>query len=268
MPEISPQAIVANPAGLADDVQVGPFAVLGPDVTVGAGTIISAGATLVGRTRVGRNCRLLPGCIVGCEPTPGDGAPRGGGTCTIGDNNTVREHVTVEAGLAAGQSGTMLGPNNLLMVGCHVGHNAVLEGDGIFANFTRIGHDARIERFVRTSGLTNISPGATVGAYTFTTGYAGVSGDAPPFAIVQGLPCRVRCVNTENLRRCGFDARAIATLKDAFRLLFDEDSAPPGESRLAQVERQFAHDEHVRALVASLRRSAARPQADETQEEA
>ncbi len=253
MPKISSKAIVSNPAGLADDVEVGPFSFIGPDVVVAAGVVIANNVTITGRTRIGRSCRLFPGCVVGCTPTKSDAA--GVGPCRIGANNIIREHVTIESGLDE-KTGTILGDNNMLMVGCHVGHDADLAGEGLFANFTRIEHHARIEKYVRTSGFTSIAPYVTVGAYTFTTGYSGIDRDAPPFAIVQGYPFCVRNINKENLRRCGFTPQTIDFLKKAFRMIFNGRTPLPDPEQLSAVEQAF-DDEHVAELVASLRRSAA-----------
>lgn len=259
MANISPKAIVLNPAGLAGDVQVGPFTFIGPEVSVGPGTTVGNSVTITGRTRIGARCDFLPGCIIGCPPNKGNDADAPAGPCAIGDGNVIREHVIIEAGApAADAPGTVIGENNLLMVGCQVAHDAELEGEGIFANCTRVEHHARVEKFVRTSAFTNVMPFATVGAYTFTTGYACVDRDAPPYAIVQGYPFRVRSVNTENLRRCGFDRHSIEALKQAFRILFDERAEFPGADQLCSVERSF-DDQHVRYLVDSIRRSSASP---------
>ena len=256
MSVISPKAIVENPSGLAQDVQVGPFAYIGPEVLIEAGTEVCNNVTIIGRTRIGPRCRLFPGCVIGSRPAEPQAPPAGAAPaveCTLGAGNFVREHVCIEAGLDASGGGTLIGENNLLMVGC-----CVCAGQGIFANFTRVGRQARIEKYVRTSGLTHIADYATVGAYTFTTGYAGIDRDAPPYAIVQGLPFRVRSVNSENLRRCGFEAKAIETLKKAFRLIFADWESQPPPGLLTQVLKNF-DGEHVRYLVEFLRRSGASP---------
>ncbi len=256
MPEISPKAVVARPDGLADDVVVGPFSYLGPEVAVGAGTVIASNVTILGKTRIGPNCRLFPGCVIGM---PAQGLTDDqGGTCEIDADNVIREHVTIEAGADPDGPGTLIGTSNMLMVGCHVGHDARLTGEGLFANFTRIKHHCRIEEFVRTSGFTDILAYATVGAYTFTTGYASIDRDAPPYAIVQGIPFRVRSVNVTNLQRCGFDSELIAALKSAFRALFNgaADFPPPG--KLDEVQQSYK-SQHIDFLVESLRCSAASP---------
>ncbi len=256
MPAISRKAEVLNAAGLAEDVRVGPFSYIGPEVTVGAGTVIANNVTLTGKTRIGARCRLFPGCVVGCAPAGGN--EETAGICTLGDGNVIREHAIIESGAGAGGAGSMLGANNLVMVGCQIAHDAAVTDEGLFANFTRIEHHARVEAFVRTSGFTVVRAYATVGAYSFTTGYASIDFDVPPYAIVQGLPSRVRCVNTQNLRRCGFDGEAIEMLKGAFRILFDGKGRFPDAQRLQAAEKAF-DNEHVRNLVRSLRQSAASP---------
>ncbi|HET6426949.1 MAG TPA: hypothetical protein VFJ30_00955, partial [Phycisphaerae bacterium] len=226
-----------------------------PDVTVGAGTVLHNSVTVVGVTSLGAGCELFPGCVAGAPPAAVPEAR--GGACRIGDRNILREHVFIEAG-AGGGPGTFLGDVNLLMVGCHVGHDARIEGEGIFANFTQIDPHGRIEKFVRTSGLTSVGSYATVGAYTFTTGYASVEADVPPYAIVQGLPSHVRCVNVENLRRCGFDEETIRLLKASFRALFNGRGDAPSPRMLQEVL-EGQDNEHVRYLVESLRSSLASP---------
>ncbi len=251
---ISPKAEVANPAALASDVRVGAFTLIGPDVTVGAGTVIHNNVTLTGVTRVGADCEIFPGAVVGCAAAH----TAGGGRCVIGDENTIREHVIIEAGESPDSPGTQLAHRNLLMVGCQIGHDASLADEGIFANFTRIDPFARIEEFVRTSGFTFVADHAAVGAYTFTTGYARIESDAPPFAIMQGLPILPRTVNSENLRRCGFDADVIAHTKAAFRILFAGDEAFPSAEKLAEVEASFSGDA-IAQLIESIRLAAASP---------
>lgn len=253
MPELSPKAVVHNPAGLAEDVQVGPFSYLGPDVTAEPGVVIANNVTVTGHTRLGRGCRLFPGCIIG---TAAGGDRPGSDRCVIEPNTTIREHVTIEAGTTP--AGTVVGANSLLMVGCQVGHDAVTEANGIFANFTRIEHHAHVEKFVQTSGFATVSPYATVGAYTYTTGYAIIDRDAPPFAIADGFPFRVRSVNDEKLHRCGFTPEAVGEIKHAFRMIFNGEAVFPTESQLAQAEQQFG-GEHVRFLLAFIRRSVASP---------
>ena len=214
MPEISKLAIVEPSAQLADDVRVGPFCYIGPNVRIESGCVIDNNVTITGRTTLGERNRVFPMAVLG---TSEDGSAETG-ELLIGEANVIREHVTIYAGKT---QPTRIGTDNLVMIACQIGASAQVGNHGIFVNSTQIGPDAIIEDYVRTSAFIVIEPGVTVGAYTFTLGYAEIDRDAPPFAMVQGSPFRVRGVNSENLKRCGFGQDDIRLLKSAFRELFD-----------------------------------------------
>jgi UDP-N-acetylglucosamine acyltransferase len=213
MPDISSHAIVEPTAQLADDVRVGPFTYIGPDVRIGPACIIANNVTITGKTTLGQNSRVFPMAIIA---TPADAA-HSPGECIIGPKNAIREHVTIYTGPGGP---TRIGKDNLIMVGSQIGPGASVSDHGIFANCTRIGARCNIEPYVRTSAFTIIDAGVTIGAYTFTAGYVHVDHDAPPFAMLQGAPFRVRCVNTQNLQRCGFGDDDIRQLKAAFHKLY------------------------------------------------
>ncbi|MFP4105019.1 MAG: hypothetical protein ACLFVU_02920 [Phycisphaerae bacterium] len=214
MPKISPKAIVEDSAVLADDVCVGPFCYIGPDVTLESGVIVETNVTIIGQTTIGKQTHVFPMAVIGATPEGADEP----GSCLIGQANSIREHVTVYSGM---QTPTRIGRNNLLMIETTVGPQATIGDHIVVANGSQIGQDAIIDEYVRMSGFTSIEPGVHVGAYTFTAGYVGVDRDAPPFAMIQGYPFRVRGVNTHNLRACGFGESDIKALKNAFRELFN-----------------------------------------------
>jgi UDP-N-acetylglucosamine acyltransferase len=214
MANISPLAIVESGAKLASDVTVGPFAYIGSKVSIAAGCVIDNNATITGSTRIGVRTHVFPLAVVGAPAKSGHDA----GPCIIGEACEIREHVVITAGL---KTPTKIGNDNLIMIGGFVGAGALVGDHGIFANGTLVGPDAKVEDYVRTSAFAVVEPGMTVGAYTFIAGYAAIDCDAPPYAIVQGVPLRVRGVNTENLKRCGFGEGDIRAIKDAFRILFD-----------------------------------------------
>jgi len=246
MPRISRHAIVEKGARLADDVQVEAFACIGPEVSAGPGCLIGAGATLTGRTTLGAKCRVFPLAIVGAAPP--DAPPGQAGQCLLGEANAVREHVTICAGAGAP---TRIGNDNLIMIGCLVGPGAVIGDHGIFANYTHIDASSVVEDYVRTSAFTSVLPGSRVGAYSMLAGYTSVEGAAPPFAMLQGDPFRVRGVNTENLRRCGFGDDDIRALKDAFRQLFNGSTGRPDEKLVRKFLARKDLNVHVRRLLES-----------------
>ena len=243
MPQISRYAVAESGAHLAEDVQVGPFAYVGPEVVLGPGCVLDAGATVTGRTSLGAKCRVFPMAVVGAAP---EGSPVG--QCVMGEANTIREHVTVCGGA---EEPTRIGNDNLIMIGCLIGPGVIIGDHGIFTNYTHVSGPSVIEDYVRTSAFTTVLPGARVGAYSFLAGYTGIEGTAPPFAMLQGYPYRVRGVNTENLRRCGFGDDDIRALKEAFRQLFNGTAGRPEEKLIRKMLAQKDLNPHVRRMIES-----------------
>jgi len=241
MPTISPNAVVEAAAELADDVVVGPFSYVGPHVRIAAGCRIANNVTLTGRTTLGARSRIFPLAVIGAAP-PG---AAGDGECILGEANAVREHVTIHAGL---DRPTRIGNHNLLMIASTIGPGAVVGNQGIFDNCSSIGAGAAVEDYVRMSGFAAVAPSVRVGAYSFVAGYVLVERDAPPYAMLQGFPVRVRGVNTRNLKACGFGEDDIHALKAAFRELFNGDGAAAGEA-LARLDATAELNPCVRRLV-------------------
>jgi UDP-N-acetylglucosamine acyltransferase len=246
MPRISPHAIIEKGAHLADDVTVGPFSYIGPHVRVGAGCVIENNVTLIGQTVLGQNNRVFPMCVIG---TGADGHPDG--ACVVGDANAIREHVTICGGR---KEPTRVGRDNLIMIDCHLGAGAAVGDHCIFANCTHVGDGGKVEDYVRTSAFTTVEPGSKVGAYTFIAGFTGIDRDAPPFAMVQGFPFRVRGVNTQNLKRCGFGEEDIQALKQAFHEIYSGEDGHPNEEAIAKIARLPKANPHVLKLLETVRR--------------
>jgi len=250
MPAISPLAVVETGAKLADDVHVGPFVYVGPEVRAAAGCVIESNATITGRTELGPGTHVFPLAVVGASLEPAGTA----GRCVVGRHNVIREHVTIYAGPGGGM--TQIGQDNLIMVACRIGPGARVGSQEIFANCTDIGAGACIEDYVRTSGFTVIADGARVGAYSFVAGFAHVVGDVPPYAMLQGDPCRVRGVNTENLKRCGFSEEDIRALKLAFRRIYAGAGETPDMDAVAEALADRRANEHVRRFAQGIQDSA------------
>lgn len=241
MAKISPQATVEPGATLADDVVVEPFACIGSEVTLEAGCVIKNNATVTGKTRLGEKCIIFPLAVIG--PTEDPAQPRG--QCVIGDGCSIREHVTIYGG---SDEPTRIGRGNLIMIGSQIGSGAQVGSHGIFANFTQIDTGAVVEDFVRTSGFSHITAGMRVGAYTFISGYTRIERPAPPFAMVQGTPCRVRGVNTQNLKRCGFNDADVRALKSAFREIYNGEGGRARPDAVRELLTRKNLNSHVRTL--------------------
>jgi UDP-N-acetylglucosamine acyltransferase len=256
MPEISPKAVVAETAELADDVVVGPFCHIGPEVRIASGCVIQNNATIVGRTTLGQGCRVFPLTVIGA-PAPGRADA---GECVLGVANAVREHVTICAGA---ETPTRIGNHNLIMIASQVGAGAVVGDHGIFDNCSRIGTGAVVGDYVRTSGFAVVADGARLGSYSFVAAFGGVVNDAPPYAMLQGFPVRIRGVNSRNLKACGFGGDDIQALKSAFRELFNgpEGRVNPDALRRLAADRDL--NPCVRKLVEAVRSAGAEEAGDD-----
>jgi len=256
MPEISPRAVVAETAELADDVVVGPFCHVGPEVRIASGCVIQNNVTLVGRTTLGQGCRVFPLAVIGAPAAD----RTGGGECILGEANAIREHVTICAG---SETPTRIGNHNLIMIASQVGSGAVVGDHGIFDNCSRIGTGAVVGDYVRTSGFAVVGDGARLGAYSFVAAFGGVVHDAPPYAMLQGFPVRVRGVNTRNLRACGFDGEDIQALKRAFRELFNGPENQVNPDALGRLAGEKDLNPHVRKLLEAVAAADAREAGDD-----
>ena len=221
-PLIHPTAVIDPRAELAEGVRVGPYAVIGSDVWIGPDCSIGAHVVLEGRVRMGRGNRLFPGACIGMEPQDlkYTGDPTG---VEIGDDNTIREYVTLNRA-THGLENTRIGNGNLLMAYSHLGHNCAL-GDGIvIANGVAVaGHVVIGDRAV-IGGVLGIHQFVHVGTLAMVGGMSRIERDVPPFCIVEGHPSRVRALNRIGLQRSGLHeldgGRQLEELKRAWSAIY------------------------------------------------
>ncbi len=209
-----------NPrAELGRDVEVGPFSVIDEHVKIGDGAIIKNNVTITGNTIIGKNNIILPNAVVGSEPQ--DLKYHGEQTkLTVGDNNVIRECVTINTGTEFGGGETVIGNDNFLMACCHIAHDCIIEDDVLITNGTLLGGHIKIEKSAKLMGVVGIQPFVTIGKHAYVGGHARIVQDVPPYTIVEGNPARVRQVNVIGLERDGFSKERIDALEDAFRRIF------------------------------------------------
>lgn len=245
-------AYVHPDAELADDVVVGPFSVVGPDVKIGKGTRLMNNVTIEGRTTLGENNLVFPSAVIGAIPQ--DLKYAGGDTrLEIGDGNTFRECVTVNLGTEFGGWLTKIGNENLFMACSHVGHDCQIGDRTILANTALLAGHCCIEDDAKIMGLVGLQQFTTVGQHAYVGGLSRVVQDVPPFMMVAGDPAKVHRVNVIGLERAGASEQRIEAIRDAYRLLF----RPNVLNRSQVVEQLDAQDdltEDVRYLVDFLKR--------------
>ncbi len=216
--KVHPTAAVDPGAALADDVEIGGFAVVGSDVVIGAGTIIQSHVVLEGPVRIGARNVIGHGSIIGGPPQDLGFKAETRSSVEIGDDNVIREHCTIHRG-TANDSATTLGNGNLLMAGAHLGHNCRV-GDGvIIANNCLLGGYVSIDDRAFLGGGTTFHQNVHVGRLVITQGSSAFSKDIPPFLLAAERNF-VFGVNNLGLRRAGMSAAERDEIKRAFKLLY------------------------------------------------
>lgn len=216
---IHPTAIIHPDARLAPDVEVGPWTMIGADVEIGAGTVIESHVVIKGPTRIGERNHIYQFSTIG-EATP-DLKYKGEATClVIGDDNTIREGVTIHRGTVQDRSETTIGNHNLLMAYVHIGHDSVVANHCILVNNTALAGHVHIGDWAILSGFTLVHQYCHIGAHSFTGMGTALGKDLPAFVMATGNPAEAKSVNAEGLRRRGFERADIATIQKAFKILY------------------------------------------------
>lgn len=250
---IHPTAIVRPGAQLAEGVSVGPFSVVGDQVTVGEATWIGPHVIVEGRTRIGRNNRIFQFASIGAPPQ--DKKYAGEDTAVeIGDGNTIREYVTINRGTALDAGVTRVGNDNWIMAYVHFAHDCQIGSHAIFANLSQLAGHVHIGDWAILGGNTIVHQFVKVGAHSFTGMGTYLDRDLPPFVKAAGNMAKPYGINSEGLRRRGFSAETIAALKRAYRTLYR--SGLGADEIRRELETQGAGCAEVRALLEFLDGSA------------
>jgi UDP-N-acetylglucosamine acyltransferase len=216
--KIHSTAVVHPWARIGAGVQIGPYAVIGPEVVLGDGCEIGSHVLIDGITTIGNNNRIFHGASVGSEPQ--DLKYNGGRTrLVIGDENVIREFVTINTATADGEA-TLIGSNCLLMAYSHVAHNCVLGDYVILANSVNLAGHVLVDDHAIIGGVTPVHQFVRIGKHAFIGGGSRVEKDVPPFIKIAGNPPAVYGVNSVGLARRGFSEERRITIKKIHKLIY------------------------------------------------
>lgn len=215
---IHPTAVIHPGAELHPTVQIGAYAVIGDNVKVGADTVIGAHAVLEGPIEIGARNQIFPGAAIGLAPQ--DRKYNGALTWVkIGDDNQIREYVTINRATGAGEA-TVIGNGNLLMAYTHVAHNCSIGDSVVIANGVALAGHVHIESKATIGGVLGIHQFVHIGRLAMVGGMSRIDRDVPPYMLIEGNPGRVRSLNLVGLKRSGMTASDLGLLKKAFRTLY------------------------------------------------
>lgn len=216
---IDSRAIIDPGARLADNVKVGPWSVIGPGVEIDEGTVIESHVVLKGPTSIGKNNHIFQFSSVG-GATPDlkyQGEPT---TLVIGDNNVIREGVTIHRGTVQDRGETTIGDDNLIMAYAHVGHDSVIGNHCILINNAALAGHVHVDDWAILGGFTLVHQFCKIGAHCFTGMGSAIGKDVPAYVMVNGNPAAAKSINAEGLRRRGFSKDEISAVNKAFKLVY------------------------------------------------
>jgi len=212
-------AVVAPGARVADGVEIGPYSIVGEHVAIGPGCVIGPHCVIDGHTTIGRDNTFYRFCSIGGVPQDKkySGEPT---RLEIGDGNTVREYVTINTGTAQDVGVTRLGDDNWIMAYVHIAHDCQIASHTVIANAVQLAGHIHIDDWAIVGGLSASHQFVRIGAHTMVGGTSSIRQDIPPYVMGAGDPFRPVGINSEGLSRRGFPPEVIASLKEAYKILY------------------------------------------------
>lgn len=257
-PQIHPSSVVEPGASIDDDVTIGPLCYVGDKTAIGSGTRLTNHVSILGKTTIGRDNTIWPNATIGADPQDlkFDGEES---NLFIGNNNDIRESVTIHPGTANGGGVTRIGHDNLIMVGAHIAHDCLLSNHILLTNIVQLAGHIVIGDHAIIGGATAVHSYVSIGQFAFVGGMTRVTKDVPPFMTVEGNPATVRGVNSIGLERNQFSSNHINRLKEAWKRLY---RGANGDGRIGnmadnldKLAADYGEDECIKILVAAIKQS-------------
>jgi UDP-N-acetylglucosamine acyltransferase len=243
---ISKLAIIHPSARIANNVEVGPWTVIGADVEIDEGTWIGPHVVIQGPTKIGRDNQIFQFSSIG--EAPQDKKFRGEKTyLEIGDRNVIREFCTFNRGTAQDKSKTIIGNDNLFMAYVHIAHDCQVGNHTIFANNASLAGHVIVEDYAILSGFAGVFQACRVGMHSFASMGSMIEKDVPPFVKVSGYYAKPYGLNTVGMRRRGYGAETMINLRRAYKTIYRKGLTI--KEALAQMEKMMEQCPEVQMLV-------------------
>jgi UDP-N-acetylglucosamine acyltransferase len=215
-------AIVDSDATISKSAVIGPYCVIGPNVNLGESVVLKSHVIVDGYTNIGAGTIVYPFSSLGLPPQH-SGFKGENSNLVIGENNVIRENVTMHPGTKTGRMNTSIADNCLFMVGSHVAHDCVISNNVILTNNVALGGHVVIGEYAIIGGLSGVHQYVRIGKHAMIGGCSGVENDVIPYGSVKGNRARLNGLNVVGLRRRGFSREDIRSLRTAYGLLFSQD---------------------------------------------
>ncbi len=245
-------AIIDAKVELDSEVEVGPYCIIGSHVKIGKGTRLSPHVVIDGWTQIGEGCHIFQFASIGAIPQ--DLKYKGEESWVIlGNNNVIREFVTINRGTAQSGGRTVIGDHNLLMAYCHVAHDCKIGNHVILANNATLAGHIEIEDYAIVGGLVAVHQFVRLGGHSIIGGGSGVNKDIPPYMIANGQRVKLYGLNTVGLKRHNFSHEAVSNLKKAYRIIFR--SSLTAKKALDQLQAEIKNSPEVDHLINFIKNS-------------
>lgn len=245
-------AIIDAKAELDSGVEIGPYCIIGPQVKIAKNTRLAPHVVIDGWTKIGEGCRIFQFASLGAIPQ--DLKYKGEESWVIlGNNNTIREFVTIHRGTAQSGGKTIMGDNNLLMAYSHVAHDCKIGNQVILANAATLAGHIEIEDYAIVGGLVGIHQFLKLGRHCIIGGGSGVNQDIPPYMMANGQRAKLYGVNNIGLKRHNFSPEAVSNLKKAYHIIFR--SGLTIKKALDQVQTEIKNSPEVDHLISFIKSS-------------
>ena len=248
-------AIIDSSAKISSSVDIGPYAVIGSNVEINENVIIHSHVNITGHTTIGRSNKIYPFVSIGSDPQ--DMKYKDEKTkLVIGDNNTIREYVTINPGTTQGGGITKVGNNNLIMISAHIAHDCVIGNNIVIANNAAIAGHAIIEDYVVIGGNCGVQQFTRIGKMAMIGGMTGVSRDVIPYGLSTGNRNYLNGINVVGLRRSNTSNKEIIGLTDAYKDIFKTESL---NDNLNKLNGKFKENNLVKDVIDFINKDKKRP---------
>ena len=240
-------SVVHPNAKIGANVNIGPFCYIAENVEIGDGCVIGPNVTIYDYVKIGKNCRIFPGAVIGAIPQDLKFAGEVS-YVEIGDNVTIRECATINRGTAAsGKSKTIVGNNTLIMSYAHVAHDCVVGNNCILVSYVGLAGETEVDDFAIIGGSSVAHQFSKIGAHAMVAGGSLIGKDVPPYALAGRNPLSYGGINIVGLRRRGFTAEQIETIKNIYRVIYQ--SKLNVSDACKKIEQEFPESKEKRVIL-------------------
>ena len=248
-------AIIDPKAKISLTADVGPYSIIGPNVEISENVVIQSHVSITGHTKIGKNNNFYPFSSIGNDPQ--DMKYKGEKTdLIIGNNNTIREYVTINPGTVQGGGTTKVGNNNLIMISVHIAHDCIIANNIVIANSAAIAGHAQIDDYVVIGGNCGVQQFTRIGKMAMIGGMTGVSRDVIPYGLSTGNRNYLNGINVVGLRRNKISNKEIIGLTDAYKEIFKTENL---NENLNKLNGQFKENNLVKEVVEFINKDKKRP---------